>query len=119
MYGYFIMSTMNALNEGYLDRIKREFNLPTVSDDTVLDRALPWCGLMLLGAIVIFFSKSIAGILLTKVSENITGGVRKDLYKSIIHKDIGWHDNRDNSAGIMTGTLASDVQLLNGVSSEG
>jgi len=45
--------------------------------------------------------------------------VRKDLYESIIRKDIGWHDDRDNSAGIMTGTLASDVQLLSGVSSEG
>ena len=57
--------------------------------------------------------------MLTKVSENITGKVRQDLYESILRKDIGWHDHRDNSAGIMTGTLASDVQLLKGVSSEG
>lgn len=37
----------------------------------------------------------------------------------IIRKDIGWHDLRDNSAGIMTSTLASDVQLLSGISSDG
>lgn len=71
------------------------------------------------GSIIILISKSISGVLLTKVSETITGAVRKDLYESIIRKDIGWHDHRENSSGIMTGTLASDVQLLNGVSSEG
>ena len=74
---------------------------------------------MIIGAAALFVTKAIGGILLSKVSENITSSVRKDLYTSIIHKDIGWHDHRENSSGIMTGTLASDVQLLNGVSSEG
>ena len=119
-YGYFIMKTMNELNAGYADRVRVSNGLTPVEEDmTVLDRALPWCGIMTAGALVIFISKGIAGVLLMKVSENLTGGVRKDLYRSIIRKDIGWHDNRENSAGIMTGTLASDVQLLNGVSSEG
>ena len=57
--------------------------------------------------------------MLSRVSENITGKVRQDLYESILRKDIGWHDHRENGSGIMTGTLSSDVQLLNGVSSEG
>ena len=74
---------------------------------------------MLIGSVAIGLTKSIGGIFLSKVSENITSSVRQDLYTSIIHKDIGWHDHRENASGIMTGTLASDVQLLNGVSSEG
>ena len=74
---------------------------------------------MIIGSCAIFVSKSIGQVFLSKVSENITSSVRRDLYASIIHKDIGWHDHRENSSGIMTGTLASDVQLLNGVSSEG
>ena len=74
---------------------------------------------MIIGSCAIFVSKSIGQVFLSKVSENITSSVRRDLYTSIIHKDIGWHDHRENSSGIMTGTLASDVQLLNGVSSEG
>lgn len=36
-----------------------------------------------------------------------------------MRKDIGWHDNRENGSGIITSTLASDVQLLAGVSAEG
>jgi len=84
-----------------------------------MDRALIWCMIMIIGSVVIFISKAVGGVMLSKVSENITGKVRQDLYESILRKDIGWHDHRDNSAGIMTGTLASDVQLLNGVSSEG
>ena len=41
------------------------------------------------------------------------------MYESVLRKDMGWHDNRSNSAGVITATLASDVQLLNGASSEG
>ena len=118
MYGYFIMGTMNALNEGWACANKPLVAL-TCDDKTVIDRALPWCLVMVAGSILIFIGKGVGGVLLSKVSENITGSVRKDLYESILRKDIGWHDHRENSAGIMTGTLASDVQLLNGVSSEG
>lgn len=113
MYGYFIMKTMNALNEGFAERTSG------VLDGTILDKAMPWCITMIIGACIIFISKAIGGIMLSRVSENITGKVRQDLYESILRKDIGWHDHRENGSGIMTGTLSSDVQLLNGVSSEG
>lgn len=118
MYGYFIMKTMNELNAGYAEREAAKL-LKVEPDETVLEKALIWCIIMIIGAVVIFISKGVGGVMLTKVSENITGKVRQDLYESILRKDIGWHDHRDNSAGIMTGTLASDVQLLKGVSSEG
>ena len=36
-----------------------------------------------------------------------------------MRKNIGWHDDRSNASGVITATLASDVQLLNGASSEG
>jgi len=103
MYGYFIMKTMNELNAGYGERL-----LGTL-DGTVLEKALPWCIVMIIGAVVIFISKAVGGVLLSRVSENITGKVRQDLYYSVLRKDIGWHDHRENSAGIITGTLASDV----------
>ena len=34
-------------------------------------------------------------------------------------KNIGWFDDRSNSPGVLTSVLASDVQKLNGASSEG
>ena len=118
LYGYFIMKTMNELNEGYAEREIAEMN-NTEPEETVLEKSLPWCYIMIAAAFLIFLGKALGGVMLSKVSENITGKVRQDLYQAILRKDIGWHDHRENSAGILTGTLASDVQLLNGVSSEG
>ena len=96
-YGYFIMKTMN------------EMNVAAFKQENVLDAVLPWCGWMIVGAVVIAISKSIADIALGVVSENITAGMRKELYENVVRKDIGWHDNRENGAGVITSTLASDV----------
>ena len=74
---------------------------------------------MLIVAILLFLFKGGSGMLLAHVAVNILHGVRKDLYTALMRKDIGWHDLRENSTGIITSTLASDVQLLNGVASDG
>ena len=102
------MAAMNAMNESSGD-----------PNESVMENVIPWCALMFGGAFVLLITKSFSGMLLSRVAEHLTTGVRKDLYQAILRKDIGWHDNRDNAAGIMTATLASDVQLLNGVSSDG
>ena len=94
-------------------------NVAAFKQENVLDAVLPWCGWMIVGAVVIAISKSIADIALGVVSENITAGMRKELYENVVRKDIGWHDNRENGAGVITSTLASDVQLLSGVSARG
>jgi len=52
------------------------------------------------------------------VGENITLKMRYNLYKSIIHKHIGFFDLRENSPGILTAVLASEAQTLNGASTE-
>ena len=128
MFGWWIMATMNALNEGYADRMiaaciaSGQVNPPCppmVSEDGPFDRALFWCIMMIIASILIMITKGVGDVMLKKVSNNMVTGVRKDLYEAMLRKDIGWHDDRDNSAGILTGTLASDVQLLSGVSSEG
>ena len=45
--------------------------------------------------------------------------MRFNLYQAILKKSVGWFDARDNSAGVLTSVLASDVQALNGASTEG
>jgi ABC-type multidrug transport system fused ATPase/permease subunit len=50
--------------------------------------------------------------------ENITLHVRMNLYASILRKNLGWHDLRQNSTGILTGVLSRDVGFLNAVSTE-
>ena len=63
--------------------------------------------------------KSGASIAFAFVAENLTMGVRKDLYITILTKHMGWHDDPKNASGIMCSTLSSETQKLNGVSSEG
>ena len=78
-----------------------------------------WVLLMFIAAIICllftFLSKWAFGI----VGENITINIRRDLYNAIMRKDIGWHDDQNNAAGILSSILAADVQKLNGVSTEG
>ena len=78
-----------------------------------------WLLIMVAQSFALLFSKSFAGIWLSNVTQNLIMGIREELYEDVMRKDIGWHDMRDNSAPIMTSTLASDVQLLNGMSTEG
>jgi hypothetical protein len=53
----------------------------------------------------IFFYRYTFGI----VGSNIIKNVRKNLYNSILEKNIGWFDKRENSPGILTNILGSDV----------
>lgn len=53
------------------------------------------------------------------IGENITINIRKNLYGALLKKNIGWFDNRDNAPGVLNSVLASDVQALNGASTEG
>ena len=107
MFGWFIMEVMTIINTEPLN------------GGSALDESAIWIVIMAIVSVVLFIAKGGAGMTLSVVANNIIKTVREELYENIIRKDIGWHDQRDNSSGIMTSTLASDVQLLNGVSSEG
>ena len=38
-----------------------------------------------------------------------------DLYKSILQKNIGWFDEKDNTPGVLSSTMATEAQTINGV----
>ena len=82
--------------------------------DAIKIYLLGLCGI----AIGMFVFRAVNDAVFRVVSENITINIRKDLYLSILMKHIGWHDDRENSSGVMSSMLASDVQLLNGASSQ-
>jgi len=52
------------------------------------------------------------------LGNNVTHKVRTILYSSILQKNIGWFDERDNGPSVLTSTMASDTSLINGVSTE-
>lgn len=78
-----------------------------------------WCLAMFICCIVslctTFTQKFAFGI----VGENITLNIRQKLYGSLLRKNMGWFDARENAPGVLTSVLASDVQTLNGASTEG
>jgi ABC-type multidrug transport system fused ATPase/permease subunit len=78
-----------------------------------------WCLMMFLCAVTSLFAVFIQRFSFGIIGENITLNVRNSLYKSILKKSIGWFDSRDNAAGVITSVLASEVQTLNGASTEG
>lgn len=77
-----------------------------------------WVLIMVALAVASFFLNIIAKFSFGRVGENITLNVRQNLYRSILIKHIGWHDNPENATGILSTMLAQDVQTLNGVSTE-
>ena len=107
LFGWFMMEVMTTVN------------IAPLEGKSALDESEKWIIIMVLASVLLFITKSGVGWCLSEVAENIIKHVRMDLYEKIVRKDIGWHDQRDNASGVMTATLASDVQLLNGVSSEG
>ena len=78
-----------------------------------------WCLYMFIAAIVNFLTGFLQKFLFGIVGENITLSVRSALYQSILKKNLGWFDLKENSASVLTSVLASDVQVLNGASTEG
>ena len=62
-----------------------------------------------------FLAKYIFGI----IGENVTMYIRTDLYKDMVRKNMGWFDEKDNAPGVLSTILASDAQVINGVSTEG
>lgn len=77
-----------------------------------------WCyvffGLSGLSLIIMTLGKYSFGI----VGENITFSIRKTFYFEILKRHVGWFDDPEYQAGVLTTVLSSEVQLLNGVSTE-
>jgi ABC-type multidrug transport system fused ATPase/permease subunit len=113
-----LISGLIAPLYGYLI-VKNVFGMLLYPPGMVLQEIDMYIIYMLLGAVLMFVTKAFTSICFAYVAENITLNVREGLYKTILRKHVGWHDHKANSSGVMSSTLASDAQTLNGASSEG
>lgn len=95
------------------------FSLMDTRMDVLRSESDKWCLGMLICSLVSFIAMSVGKSLFGVVGENLTKGVRQELYKSLVTKNVGWFDLKENAPGILTSSLASDVQSLNGASTEG
>lgn len=78
-----------------------------------------WCLAMFISCLVSFVTGFTQKFLFGIIGENITLNIRDKLYSALVKKNIGWFDNRENAPGVLNSVLASDVQALNGASTEG
>jgi len=77
-----------------------------------------YCLWMAFIAVITFFAMFIEKYYALRSSELVTYHMRYTLYDSILSKNIGWFDLRDNGVGILTSSMAQDTSIVNGVSSE-
>lgn len=68
-----------------------------------------WCLWMFIIAIISFLTNSLGRFSFGLLGENMTLNMRKILYQTLLKKNIGWFDLRENSTGVLTSVLASDA----------
>jgi ABC-type multidrug transport system fused ATPase/permease subunit len=93
---------------------------PTDLQDQCTDihnHATMLCLAMFICAIVGFISQFAKIFSFGIISENLTLKIRTQLYFAIVRKSVGWFDDKDNAPGIISSTMASDTQTINGVCS--
>lgn len=50
--------------------------------------------------------------------ENLTFSLRVRLFEAILHKQIGWFDNKNRAPGILTNIITEDISAVNGLTTE-
>ena len=68
-----------------------------------------WILIMFITSLCSFVFTFIGKYSFATVGENITFNVRREMYTSVLTKHMGWHDDREHSAGVLTGMLSKDV----------
>ena len=53
---------------------------------------------MMLYALILLFTKTCSLALFARVNQNIVRSAREEMYKAVLRKDIGWHENNCASA---------------------
>jgi len=52
------------------------------------------------------------------LGENLTYTIRNKVFEGILHKHLGWFDNKERAPGILSNVLSEDITLLNGLTTE-
>jgi ABC-type multidrug transport system fused ATPase/permease subunit len=86
--------------------------------DYLREESNKWCLYLLLVAIVAFVAGFCVKFCFGVISDNITKGCRMLLYEAILSKQVGWFDETDHAAGILSTVLANEAAQINGAGVE-
>ncbi|CDW81593.1 abc transporter family protein [Stylonychia lemnae] len=78
-----------------------------------------YCLHMFIAALIAFFTGFLQKFCFGVIGENVTLKIRQGLYSSVLQKHIGFFDQKENAPGVISASMASDAQIINGVSAEG
>ena len=48
----------------------------------------------------------------------MTFTLRVKLFRALMHKNIGWYDNKARAPGVLTNVITEDISALNGLTTE-
>lgn len=86
--------------------------------DYLEDETNFWVIMSVVVAHVCLIGMTVRGAAFGFIGQNVTLKIRHVLYLTILQKDIGFFDFRDNNASVITTAMAQDTSLINGASSE-
>jgi ABC-type multidrug transport system fused ATPase/permease subunit len=70
-------------------------------------------------AVLTFLTRSFMSLLTGIVSNNVTLNFRKELYGSILRKNIGFFDEREHVPTVLTSMMADQTTKLNSAGANG
>ncbi|OON15699.1 ABC transporter, ATP-binding protein, partial [Opisthorchis viverrini] len=92
--------------------------LQTTQQDPVgaQERSVFLSGLMLLVAAFYLIGMCMEGYFFGVVGERLTRRLRDELFRAVVHQEIGWFDREENQPGVLTSRLATEATCVRNVS---
>jgi len=90
----------------------------TKAEDILKYEILLLTKILVVTAVVTYIFTSNGKRLFGMLSYNLTYGIRKNLYESILVKNIGYFDFPENSTFVLSGIMQNDTTIINGVATE-
>jgi len=81
-------------------------------EDYLMEEMSFWCIMILFVAIATMLGVMFRTIAFGKLGENLTYSVRSMLYLNILEKNIGFHDERDHNASVLSASLGTDSAFI-------
>ncbi|XP_023565615.1 ATP-binding cassette sub-family B member 5 [Octodon degus] len=88
-------------------------NKPTLKHDAEMYSLM----FVILG-IICFISYFMQGLFYGKAGEILTMRLRHLAFRAMLYQDIAWFDDKENSIGSLTTTLATDIAQIQGIATE-
>jgi len=73
-----------------------------------------WCLMITFVALATGLGVMLRTIAFGKLGENLTYSIRNILYLNILEKNIGFHDERENNASVLSASMATDSAYIYG-----